>query len=499
MQRSVKGEVIYSTFDRPAEEHTQVSELAIERAKRLVEMGTDVVILLDSITVSPGPTTSPRRPRAGSSPVVSTPRRSTRRSGSSAPPATSRRVARSPSWRPPSSRPARRWTRSSSRSSRAPATWSSVSIASSPTSGSTRRSTSRRREHERKSCCSTRRELTQVWKLRRVLLALEPGAALELADRPAQEHQVERRVPRRSGEEQRLNRRGDHEDRHSSHLRHHHGDLLVRQHVPDRAPSRATCTSSSATSAIRSSPASRSWSTAVAASSASSALRQEHVHQGRRRRADEAGAEAADGRLSPPQAAGNRPAKTVGGQAVIEGVMMRAPRAWSVAVRANPTARHRRPPRELPASQRAPRGPHPFRRGIFVLGRVPQPRLQGSRLVGAGGHRGGGGGAHRGPDRMDHGPGLRLLRGCSSCSRRSWPGGSEESVDRVQRRRGRSSASPVRRVHLVDRTLQGDCPGLRVSRRRAHVDPRLRGRRASSASSRWPATGRSIPAAGPAS
>ncbi|MFO7549413.1 MAG: transcription termination factor Rho [Acidimicrobiia bacterium] len=47
---SVKGEVIYSTFDRPAEEHTQVSELAMERAKRLVEMGTDVVILLDSIT-----------------------------------------------------------------------------------------------------------------------------------------------------------------------------------------------------------------------------------------------------------------------------------------------------------------------------------------------------------------------------------------------------------------------------------------------------------------
>ncbi len=50
MQRSVKGEVIYSTFDRPADEHTQVSELAIERAKRLVEVGTDVVILLDSIT-----------------------------------------------------------------------------------------------------------------------------------------------------------------------------------------------------------------------------------------------------------------------------------------------------------------------------------------------------------------------------------------------------------------------------------------------------------------
>ncbi len=50
MQRSVRGEVIFSTFDRPAEEHTQVSELAIERAKRLVEMGKDVVVLLDSIT-----------------------------------------------------------------------------------------------------------------------------------------------------------------------------------------------------------------------------------------------------------------------------------------------------------------------------------------------------------------------------------------------------------------------------------------------------------------
>jgi transcription termination factor Rho len=50
MQRSVKGEVIYSTFDRPSEDHTTVAELAIERAKRLAEMGHDVVVLLDSIT-----------------------------------------------------------------------------------------------------------------------------------------------------------------------------------------------------------------------------------------------------------------------------------------------------------------------------------------------------------------------------------------------------------------------------------------------------------------
>ncbi|OII19816.1 transcription termination factor Rho [Curtobacterium sp. MCBA15_016] len=50
MQRTVKGEVIASTFDRPAEDHTTVAELAIERAKRLVELGHDVVLLLDSIT-----------------------------------------------------------------------------------------------------------------------------------------------------------------------------------------------------------------------------------------------------------------------------------------------------------------------------------------------------------------------------------------------------------------------------------------------------------------
>ena len=50
MRRSVKGEVIASTFDRPSDEHTHVAELAIERAKRLVEMGKDVVIILDGIT-----------------------------------------------------------------------------------------------------------------------------------------------------------------------------------------------------------------------------------------------------------------------------------------------------------------------------------------------------------------------------------------------------------------------------------------------------------------
>jgi transcription termination factor Rho len=50
MRRSVRGEVIASTFDRPADEHTHLAELAIERAKRLVEQGRDVVIILDGIT-----------------------------------------------------------------------------------------------------------------------------------------------------------------------------------------------------------------------------------------------------------------------------------------------------------------------------------------------------------------------------------------------------------------------------------------------------------------
>ena len=50
MQRTVKGEVIASTFDRPAEDHTTVAELAIERAKRMVELGYDVVVMLDSMT-----------------------------------------------------------------------------------------------------------------------------------------------------------------------------------------------------------------------------------------------------------------------------------------------------------------------------------------------------------------------------------------------------------------------------------------------------------------
>jgi transcription termination factor Rho len=50
MRRSVQGEVISSTFDEPVEDHVKVAEMTLERAKRLVEIGQDVVILMDSIT-----------------------------------------------------------------------------------------------------------------------------------------------------------------------------------------------------------------------------------------------------------------------------------------------------------------------------------------------------------------------------------------------------------------------------------------------------------------
>ena len=155
MRRSVKGEVIASTFDRPADEHTQVSELAIERAKRLVESGRDVVIVLDGIT---------RLARAYNLAQPATGRIMSGGidTGALYPPkkffgsaATSKKAARSRSWRPHWWRPGAGWTRSSSRSSRAQATWSCASTASSPNGASTRRSTSMHPPPATKSCSST--------------------------------------------------------------------------------------------------------------------------------------------------------------------------------------------------------------------------------------------------------------------------------------------------------------------------------------------------------
>ncbi len=111
MRRSVKGEVIASTFDRPADEHTQVSELAIERAKRLVESGRDVVIVLDGITrlARAYNLAQPATGRIMSGGIDTGP--FTRRRSSSGARATSKRAGRSPSWRPLSWRPGAGWTR----------------------------------------------------------------------------------------------------------------------------------------------------------------------------------------------------------------------------------------------------------------------------------------------------------------------------------------------------------------------------------------------------
>jgi transcription termination factor Rho len=94
MQRSVKGEVISSTFDEPATRHVQVAEMVIEKAKRLVEHKRDVVILLDSITRLARAYNSivPPSGKVLSGGVDSNALQ--RPSASSAPPATSRRAAR---------------------------------------------------------------------------------------------------------------------------------------------------------------------------------------------------------------------------------------------------------------------------------------------------------------------------------------------------------------------------------------------------------------------
>ena len=95
MQRSVRGEVISSTFDEPAQRHVQVAEMVIEKAKRLVEHKKDVVILLDSITAA-GARLQHDRAAVGQGPrrAASTATRCSGRSASSARRATSRRADR---------------------------------------------------------------------------------------------------------------------------------------------------------------------------------------------------------------------------------------------------------------------------------------------------------------------------------------------------------------------------------------------------------------------
>ena len=95
IKRTVKGEVISSTFDRPSDEHTHVAELTIEKAKRLAEQGEDVVVILDGITRLSAVVQPPAKLASGrilSGGIDAGAR--TRRRSSSGRPATSRRAAR---------------------------------------------------------------------------------------------------------------------------------------------------------------------------------------------------------------------------------------------------------------------------------------------------------------------------------------------------------------------------------------------------------------------
>ena len=127
MTRSIQGEVYSSTFDEPVENHCHVAELVLERAKRMVETGRHVVVLLDSLTrltraynvAMPSSGQDPLRRRRPRCAVPA-------QEASSARPGTRRTPEASLSLQPVSSTPAAAWTTSSTRSSRARATWRST-------------------------------------------------------------------------------------------------------------------------------------------------------------------------------------------------------------------------------------------------------------------------------------------------------------------------------------------------------------------------------------
>ena len=111
MARTVNAEVIASTFDEPAERHVKIAGIVLEKAKRMVECGHDVVIFLDSITRLAVPTIRLRLPVGRCSPAVSMPMPCKSPNASLVRPATSRAEGRSPSLLRLSLTPVRRWMR----------------------------------------------------------------------------------------------------------------------------------------------------------------------------------------------------------------------------------------------------------------------------------------------------------------------------------------------------------------------------------------------------
>ncbi|HLU32023.1 MAG TPA: transcription termination factor Rho [Acidimicrobiia bacterium] len=180
MKRSVRGEVIASTFDEPVEDHTRVTEAALERAKRLVEGGVDVVILMDSITrlsraYNTAMPTSGRTLSGGMDPIALYPpkrffgaARNTEEGGSLTIIATCLIETGSrmddvifEEFKGTGNMELRLDRKLADKR-----IYPAIDIEASGT--------------RREELLFDRKELTQVWKLRRVLLALEPGAALEL-------------------------------------------------------------------------------------------------------------------------------------------------------------------------------------------------------------------------------------------------------------------------------------------------------------------------------
>ncbi len=126
IQRSIEGEnveIVYSTFDQQPEHHKRVTEMVLERAKRMVEQGKDLVILLDSLQDLQEPITSPFRPAAEHCPAVLTRRHCICPSGSSVQPGISKAAAALPFWQRHWWIRAAKWTKWFSRNSKAPAIW----------------------------------------------------------------------------------------------------------------------------------------------------------------------------------------------------------------------------------------------------------------------------------------------------------------------------------------------------------------------------------------
>ena len=192
-----RREVIVSHVRRAAERHVQVADMVIEKAKRLVEHGKDVVILLDSIT---------RLARAHNTVV---PHSGKILSGGVDANALQRPEAvlrlgaqhrggrhRSPSSPPRSSRPARAWTRSSSRSSRAPATWSWCSTAKLADKRIFPAIDINRSGTRKEELLMTPDVLQRVWILRKFLNELNSGRGDGVPHRPGRKDQDQQEVPR---------------------------------------------------------------------------------------------------------------------------------------------------------------------------------------------------------------------------------------------------------------------------------------------------------------